>query len=343
MPALIFDLGGTFLRCAVSTEKGGTQLVRKERITSYIGGVSPPQVWDAIVNQMIRYQESVAGVVCPDDPIVLSFPGPISRHQRVLNAPTVFGDTLNIPDPCTDLQRRTGRETYVLNDVSAAAWYLSEQTEVNRFLVITVSSGVGAKLFDRDHPDRVISDPPYAGEIGHMAGDSDSEAILCDCGGRGHVGAISSGRGIERLARRAAKVDPIAFEASACAGLGADAATLSNEDHLVPAALDGDKWALSLITNCTRPLARAVLSVTLGAGLEQVIFIGGFASALGDVYLRIMRGLLEELSQYSILAGYLPGLLRLGEMGEEASLQGAAIFANRVALPELRMRLDRPR
>jgi hypothetical protein len=84
-----------------------------------------------------------------------------------------------------------------------------------------------------------------------------------------------------------------------------------------------------------------VLSVTLGAGLEQVIFIGGFASALGEVYLRIMRGLLEELSQYSVLAGYLPRLLKLGEMGDEASLQGAAIFANRVALPELRMRLDR--
>lgn len=113
-----------------------------------------------------------------------------------------------------ELERVTRRPVVMLNDLSAAAWHLAESTPLNRFLVVTVSSGIGSKIFGRCHPLGVIDDLPYAGEIGHVVVDESSDTLVCDCGGRGHLGAIASGRGIERSARRQAALFPAAFERS---------------------------------------------------------------------------------------------------------------------------------
>src|SRR5262249_33551875 len=157
--------------------------------------------------------------------IVFSFPGPVAGHRTVLAAPTLFGRETNLAHLAEDLERATGRQVRLVNDVSAAAWYFSTRTTARRFFVVTVSSGIGSKLFDRAHSHVVIDDPPYAGEIGHMVVNSGPEAQLCDCGGFGHLGAIASGRAIEKTARR---LSP------------AISTELTNEEHVIPAARAGD-------------------------------------------------------------------------------------------------------
>ena len=115
-------------------------------------------------------------------------------------------------------------------------------------MVVTISSGIGSKIFDRKHPSGVIDSPAWAGEIGHVIADESPDAPRCDCGGLGHLGAIASGRGIERAARRCAMGEPDSFARSMCAVLyGATAFTLNNEEHIVPAAMSGDKWCLEVI------------------------------------------------------------------------------------------------
>ena len=88
--------------------------------------------------------------------------------------------------------------------------------------LFTVSSGIGSKMFDRKSSQGVIDHLPYAGEIGHIVINDDAHAPVCDCGAKGHLQAIASGRGIERAARREApercdarslQVSPIALPA----------------------------------------------------------------------------------------------------------------------------------
>jgi glucokinase len=195
-------------------------------------------------------------------------------------------------------------------------------------MVVTVSSGIGSKIFDRRHPRSVFDDIDYAGEIGHIRVDDDPRAPLCDCGGRGHLGAISSGRGAENYARRAAATDP-AFARSACVSeFGATPYTLTNEKHLAPAVRLGDVWATEIVNSCIQPLARTVLQTVAAAGLERVVFIGGFALSLGEQYRALFQQALKKMCDYDVLTPYLDNLVVLGD--EDACLLGAARYASRV-------------
>ncbi len=329
--ALVFDLGGTHLRCAVWDSRRGISSLRRIQIDNFLNAECLDTVWNNLLSHIEEYTSSVAKLVPSNSPIVMSFPGPIENQRNILQAPTFLGSAGAIPDLVGDLKQRTGRRVYLLNDITAAAWYLSLTTSIRRFMVITISSGIGSKIFDASQPSGVIDTPAWAGEIGHLLVDESSQAPLCDCGERGHLGAIASGRSVERAARLHATADLLAFTQSACAvGFGATASTIRNEDHLVPAARSGDKWCLDVIRRATTPLARVVLAVVVAAGIERVIIIGGFALSLGPVYLQILREEIAESCRYPVLAPSIETLLELGTDCQEACLMGAGAFAQRV-------------
>jgi len=330
MSAILFDLGGTHLRCAVSGEHGSLTNYYRSRIRTFLDGHEARVVWDNILSEMTDYIESVTGRLDYRTPVFLAFPGPIDAHQRIMHAPTVTGSHA-VPDLRAELMSLTARDVYILNDVSAAAWYFGERLTIGRFMVITVSSGIGSKIFDRRHPEGVLDRLPYAGEIGHFIVDENPDAPRCDCGGIGHLGAIASGRGVERRALHCARLDMPSFERSACVrDFNASLTSLSNEQHLVPAAKAGDEWALRVIRESTRPLARILNCMVLGMGLDGIVIIGGFALSLGSVYLDLVCDLMVECCDYPVLSSYLPELIRLGDVNDEACLKGTAAYARRI-------------
>jgi C7-cyclitol 7-kinase len=216
---------------------------------------------------------------------------------------------------------------HLLNDLSAAAWYLSTSIP-ERFLVVTVSSGIGSKLFDPAVG--VLDDVAFAGEIGHSVADSSPDAVRCDCGGRGHLGAIASGRGIERRAREIARAAPHRFAQSECAHrYQATLESLTNEAHLVPAFRGGDPWTVDVVAQCSRYLARSLVYSIIVAGLGRVVIIGGFALAAGDAYLSVLRAAARECCDYDLLRDGIGERLVLGAVGEEACLLGASVYAER--------------
>ena len=73
-----------------------------------------------------------------------------------------------------------------------------------------------------------------------------------------------------------------------------------------------------------------ILTVIVGAGLERVILIGGFALSLGLLYLQILRTELTAICRYSVIKGEIEGLVELGTGCEDASLMGAGCFAERL-------------
>jgi glucokinase len=331
MPALVIDLGGTHLRCAIA-RNGSLLEVTRSRVENFTGGHNPGRIWASLASQIARYHCDTLRLLPSDAPIVIAFPGPIGPAGEILDAPTLIGPGATMPDVPADLQARTGRPVRILNDVAAAAWYLSTKTTARRFLAVTVSSGIGSKMFDRGHPGGVIDDPAYAGEIGHVVVDDRDDAAPCGCGGRGHLGVISSGRGTERQARETAARDPRSFARSACATrFGASPATLSNEEHLAPAVRAGDPWALAVVRSAAAPLARVLVTLITGAGLEKVFLIGGFAESMGPAHVEIIRDLAEQFCRYPVLQGRIRETIESAEAHDEACLRGAALFAARMA------------
>src|SRR5262249_43283408 len=148
---------------------------------------------------------------------------------NLLAAPTIWGEGSEKEIP---LRRKLNAlwpsaRVVVLNDVSAAGyWYVRDPREC--FCVVTVSSGIGNKIFLGGLP--VVGRRGRGGEIGHLRVDFSDEAPKCDCGGWGHLGSIASGRGTLALARRLATRNVEGFSGSLAASLcDGDAANLTNE------------------------------------------------------------------------------------------------------------------
>lgn len=331
--AFVFDLGGTFLRSSWVDRRGGLGKIKKETIRNFTQGYVNDDIWLFIEMQILDYITNNSQKAHATIPIVIAFPGPVTPQGRILQAPTINGVLGALPDLRARIESASGHPVFILNDISAAAWYFSSILPQSRFMVVTISSGIGSKIFDRGRSHGVLDDcAAYSGEIGHVTVDFNRDALLCDCGGSGHLGGISSGRGIERLARSRAQEDVQAFSASLCVKeWGATLNSISNENHLVPAILAKDRWAMQILEEGIRPLARVLSILTLGAGLECIVIIGGFATTIGQPFLDILWREMKKSLQYGVFDRKGDDFLILGDANEEACLMGAAIYARHAA------------
>ena len=301
------DLGGSSLRCAVGDAVGQLSVREAFRLTYFGTRGDALGRWRELAHCLgnfgMRELRTDAHA-----PIFLAFPGALKNGIPSM-APTVTGSAV-APDVAAIISAVTSRPCIMINDVSAAAWFFAGKwSATERFGVVTVSSGIGFKIFDRSSSLGVRDD---AGEIGHLVVDEAADAPICDCGGRGHLSAFSSGRAVERRARAWASGE----------------AKLTNESDVVPAIQAGDSWALALLRDSAMPLARVLTTVIVANGLERVAIMGGFAQALGPAYLEAIRGAVASQAMPGP-AQVRPESFILAEHHEEPSLQGIAIFGAR--------------
>ena len=317
-----FDLGGTYLRCG-TVQHGALSAL--ERVRLDVLAADGEGVWTAVLEHMAQYVGRAGLGARSAWEIVVSFPGPVLNGSSALCAPTVRGNGSTTIDFAARLEAITNLPVTLINDVSAATWFLQRRIDADRFAVVTVSSGIGSKLFDRA-AGVVLDHLPYSGEIGHVVVDDDPAAPFCDCGGRGHLGGIASGRGTERLARTIARTDVESFRASLAASFGTDIEQLTNEDHLVPAARLGDEWTWRVIRTAMRPLAATLASLTYAAGLQRIVVIGGFAQALGRRYASELEDAIARFGGGPLFRAPHGSLVTLWEADGNACLEGAVEF-----------------
>ncbi len=268
----------------------------------------------------------MGGDLFPDDApaaVSVGFPGPMDRSGRIAAVPTVWGDDLTLPptevrDTFTALWPRSG--VYLLNDVTAAGQrYL--KSSVDDVCVITVSTGIGHKVFSSG---QVQTGPNgRGGEIGHWRVSKDLHAPVCQCGKRGHLGALASGTATEYHVSRAAATTPAVFRASALKEAFADGCV--DNEAFVAAYHSGDALAESIVLNMAQMLGDAVATLHLGVGVERFVLIGGFALALGDRY----REEVERAGTHGSWRGGMECLVsvELGVLDDDSGLVGAGRYA----------------
>ena len=263
----------------------------------------------------------------PPSTVSIAFAGPTDPQGKVLAAPTVWGASEQPIDLISELTTFwPSARISLLNDISAAGYrYLRDERE--DFCIVTVSSGIGNKVFIRGRP--LTGPAGRGGEIGHVQVDFGPDAPACDCGGRGHLGAIASGRGTLLMARRWAGLDTDGFANSLLGHrLRTDLNALTNAD-IVAAFRSGDPWTTGLIRKVALPLGQMLAAVHLAMGVERFVIIGGFALALGEQY-RL------ELVTSAANCGWHMGqdwnsMIELGQPEDSAGLIGAGRFATEFA------------
>lgn len=255
--------------------------------------------------------------------VAIGYPGPMSPDGIALSSPTLLGASLDRHLDIADLVRKaTGlRRVVAMNDVTACGFRYVADGETD-FALINVGSGVGNKLFVRGNP--VVGPGGRGGEFGHFTVDMRPDAPLCECGGRGHLAGMTSGRGVERAVRQAAREDPAGFRGSA---LGLNDRGLVDTPAIVAAFRGGDQWATHHVAAATQPLAHAMAGLHTATGTESFILVGGFALALGPIW----RDLLVQQCTTACwnLGQDWQRMIRLGEPGDRDGLIGLAFAAGR--------------
>jgi glucokinase len=172
---------------------------------------------------------------------------------------------------------------HLLNDVTAAG-YRYVEPDLQDFCLVTVSSGIGNKVFLRGSP--VTGPGGRGGEIGHLRVDLSDNALRCDCGMSGHLGAVASGRGALSLALCLAREAPREFASSSLARACDPDHPAFDTEALAAAFRSGDAWAARVIDRVAAHLGYVLAAIHAAVGIERFILIGGFAFGLGEQYRR---------------------------------------------------------
>jgi len=282
-----------------------------------------------------------------------SIAGPVSRDGVAVNTPQIWGPTVNNVPYRTMLEKALGLPGGVVlgndmwaaaNDIIARGAKQKPPLEVANFVVITVSSGIGSKVVIDGEVQLGVEG--LAGEIGHLPILYPDEIIpgrRCGCGGRYCLEAGSSGNANAYRAKTAVdRLLPLAA-ASPSSALIREIAGISlgpGEDldlrarrvntAVVKAALENDPLASSIVDQTTRPIARAVASLESQLNIRSFYFVGGFALALGERFLTVLR---QHLLRVGIIGRSVETILQMGRLynvrAQDWGLRGAALAAQR--------------
>ncbi|MFG2501130.1 ROK family protein [Streptomyces sp. NPDC048441] len=318
----VVDVGGTTLRVgSYSPATGEVTRVRRLPVDGMAQDPDAPVsvLQERVVEQIVREVTRHTADLAPR-PVGVAFAGPITADGLVLAAPTVWGrrgDPLPLGGLLT---QRLGTPAVVVNDLTAAAWRYAA-TEPEPFCLLTVSSGIGNKVF-RDG-DVLLDAAGHGGELGHWVCDPSPDAPLCDCGGRGHLGAIASGRGVLAAARRAAVADPVGFAGSRLAALCAGHAGRIENPPLAKALTEGDPFSTGVLRAALVHLAQAVCAVFTSVGVCRYIVVGGFALAVGERYRQLLVEELVRQGCFGLTPDRIDAMVALGAADDDHGLIGA--------------------
>ena len=326
-PTIVLDIGGTSTRVArLDPTTGEHECVRRVATPNYLTHAgTPPDRIVAMLARSIEREVTAALEGGLADCIIVGYPGPVSDFGVALRSPTILGpDNRYEVDVAAMLSELwPDASIRVLNDLTCAGYSFVGAGQRN-FCVLTVGSGIGNKVFLDGTP--YVGEHGFGGEIGHVKVSPKCGTPVADL--RADLGEIASGRGTVWLAKLWAQRRPEDFCNSAIADLRPDSADRLWSEQLVAAFLRSDKLALEIVETAAQPLATALAHIHLGCGLVRFFVTGGFASALGEEYRRMLVRMLRECTWE--LGQDWDSMVVLSEAQREHGLLGACYLASLV-------------
>ena len=193
--AIGIDIGGTKISIVLADLTG--HIIVKKVLATKTGSRARESISEIIsaVNAIFQMKKIPVDTV---KGIGVCIPGPVGKDPSIIrNAPNLPG--WNGIKICAILQREFKIPVISNNDANAAC--IAEKVfghgqDVDDFLYITISTGVGAGLIMNNR--LIMGASNSAGELGHCM--VEPHGPVCNCGKTGCLEAISSGSAIQRCA-----------------------------------------------------------------------------------------------------------------------------------------------
>ncbi len=308
------DLGGTYLRAALTDEYGRIVLKRRVETLAHEGREAVLERIVALLNE-VKGEAGGRGVSA----VGVGAPGSLDPEAGIVRrAPTLPGwEDVPLADV---IEERVGVAAILGNDANVAA--LGELAYgagrgAEHLIYLTISAGIGGgfvaggKLLEGRRG--------AAGEVGHVVVEPGGPE--CSCGGRGHLEALASGTAIARQAREAISSGEDTLLGKLSGGdPGRITAELAHE-----AALAGDPLCVGLLGAAGRRGGHALVGL-VHLFDPEVVILGGGVTGAGD----LLWGPLRETLRGGLIPSFAEGLrLRKSALGDHAGLYGAAALALR--------------
>jgi glucokinase len=333
---LVFDLGGTSFRSALFDKKtSGLSNVVRQKTPNFLAHPNMSiddlqkllilKIGD-VINHYVKLDSKI-------ETIAISFPGPIMENGVVHQACTIWGDK-GKKYPLKDILEES-YPTYrfvIANDISAATERyarLNQNTKHDFISVITISSGIGSKVFDLKNNKLLLDRNGIGGEMGHIKVKYDNNAPKCDCGGIGHLGAIASGRGVQRLIIERSLDDFTNYRNSRLYWQVRNPVNLDNR-HIVDSIKMNDKFTQNILDETTFYITQCISHISANLGVDKFIFIGGFALNCGDAYLNSLRRSLKKHDFFNRNPETISQLVTLGINDDNDCLIGIGLHAIKI-------------
>ncbi|SDM33113.1 glucokinase [Paenibacillus sp. OK060] len=291
---LVFDIGGTTSRAGIYLTNGVLLEVVKQGSPSYLN--NPESSIENLVDLLIEYFVGTYESYIANYNILgvgVSFPGPVNSVGAVSSAPTLWSGINTKQIPLAEiLKKKLDMEhIYVVNDMTAAG-YRYFDTSSEDYCIVTVSSGLGNKVFLKNVGPLSGLDGS-GGELGHSYIGDTFRDFICECGQPGHLASVSSGRGIEKLANIFRVKNTELFNNS----------SLNSEDYinnqiLAEAIKKGDLFANYVLDESIKPLANSLSNIFYSIGIKKYIIIGGFATSLGELYTDKLQNEIHKVTTF---------------------------------------------
>ena len=272
--------------------------------------------------------------------IGLCFPGVVRRDGVILKSNSIWGGSGREHLYPRELVELLGLPVFVFNDVAAAAMrygYDSRYQACESVLVVSIGSGIGAKIFNRRCGGIILGAQGRNGEIALMVVDSSPQALTNDNGRlKGVLGNYSSGVGFARMLRNKAS-DRSFADSSLCrlvSEAGADIATMDRHalNRLAIQALqEGDVHTLSVLNESIGYLAKALHAVVLYEAPDTIVLTGGFVHSIGTLYRELMVTELSKRFTYLYDSEELATMISTGVDDDLDNLIGCGIWTEQLS------------
>lgn len=314
--AIGVDLGGQSVKLAVVDESGVIHLRRQ-------AAIDPTQSADAIallmieqINQLLETARSKGFSPCAAGVVMPGYMD-VGRTKLLFaaNLPTLNGtDFLSTVKAGVDLPVAFDADC---NGAAFGEYYFGAGKNVERLIVVTVGTGIGAAVMIQGRILRLWNH--ISGSLGHVI--IDAKGARCSCGGRGCVETQASGPAIEKLATELAAAEP----ESRLGMLYQEHGRLTGREIRI-ALEEKDPPAVRVVRECGWWLGAGVASWSVIYAPEKVL-IGGGIIGLGEPLLEAVREGLRDVGQPHTTRNV---KIEAAALGPDAGVVGAAAMV----LPE---------
>ncbi|WP_426235948.1 ROK family protein [Pseudomonas sp. TWP3-2] len=333
---IVFDIGGTHFRSAHFHPERGLSHLHSQPASSFL--THPLLSARALKDALLDYLVNAARESGLRQASISMGAAMNARTGLVYGSGPLWGADTTPFDLRSELSTRAPEISWhSVNDVTAVLIHyasLQRQSGLRKVLLITISSGIASRTIDLRNNRIALDDVGLQGEIGHLPVTLPDTPggplpLSCDCGGKNHLAAFSSGRGMKNLHDALVKNQPSRWASSAMARL--IEVGCGHEEALQMALERQDEYAEHLLHLATRPIADVVrMALTLDPEIDRVVFVGGVSVNLETHYLRLLARHFQEAGLYLTsqrLPRYLMDRIVVARPEQADGLAGAGLFA----------------